>query len=172
MTNAPEGNSFHDMRARLEALQAPLAQLVDLGQYVYRSIRPTAPHITDTEPSDPVWYTASMNTHNGLPISDTLTLGFGENEHITIERYNGENKLQPVWRIDHHVTYDETRIQRTRVKVFGEASGAIFPYDIDTSLYAGNIHDSFLGYGYVDQEPHMEKLEDQLLSLVLPTTQV
>lgn len=174
MTETPKPESYDDIKGRLEALQTPLAQLVDLGLHVHRTFRPTAPHLHDAPSDAPVHYIASMNRYAGFPVSDTLTFRFDNDEHVSIEQYNGPSLTQPVLRIDHWFTYDETRLQRTRIQLFQKKSGATFPLDVEVSLYAdgGRRHDEFLGYGYVDQEPHISRLEDRLLSLVLPDTSV
>lgn len=161
--------SLDEASQRLEALQAPLGQLVDLGLYLHRSIRPTAQQMFDAWRTEDHWYVVSSNTHNGLPVSDTLTLKLGPDEHIDINQYNGASPTRPIWRFDHWVPYGVNRLKLTSVRVFHEQSGATFPLDIETSVFnAGNsIQLGFLGDDYRNQQDHIDSMLDGMLSLLV-----
>lgn len=175
MSEARQPDTLDEMRARVEALQTPLGQLVDLATHVRRTFRPQAPHLRNAASDAEMFYIASDNRYGGKPMSDTLTIRIDEGEHIDIEEYNGPSVNQPVLRIDHWLPYEPTeegqpQLQRTRIQKFGEVSTGSFQLDIQVSTYVdhGRFHSGFVGEPYQNQEPHIGALEDRLLALVVP----
>ncbi len=158
--------SLQTMRDLVEALQGPVGELRDLALDVHARLRPGAPQLLQANRDAPrsFWYISSANYHEGIPVSDTLTLKVEDGRWIEIDKYSGPNLNTPVWRFDYWFPHDEWRRQRTTVKVFHEDSIASFPLDISEALYRidNGRCDSLVGEPYEDQEEHIQGFMDQL----------
>lgn len=149
---------FEAMKERLEVLQEPLGTLLLKGESILNDFGQAAPHPRDAPEGFPITVVSPMNVPDAKELSVQLS-----DARLVIDRNPPDFPSFPLRRVILWTPQGDGAKKRTEIKDISHQLPEL-PFDISVSSFSpdGNRHLGFIGYGYVDQEPHIEEVGDAL----------
>lgn len=159
-----DDNSLEAMRFRLESLQEQLGAILLKGERLMADLSGKVPHPADVPKAFPFTEASALNSTFSKELNVVLPCA-----KLVIDRNSPNFPSFPARRVALWTPQHDALKKRTVVKDISHQSPE-FPFDVEVSIFnhEGTRHIGFIGYGYVEQEPHIEEIDralDQARSL-------